>query len=157
MELKKLNRDILKERFDIEFSDDNYRVAFMTILKNVYGKTSLAANVVLEELLVEWDNFVSDLMEGYDMSVYEFDNDLDSFRGPIKHILSNSELKEFEEHKKLNSIVDLIDTKFRQLTLEVPDLPNRNTWWKRRILLKAGDEYFDTLGIDLTPYKIVRT
>jgi hypothetical protein len=49
MEIKKLNSDIIKERFGIEFSDDNYRLAFMTTMKRVYGEKSVASNLVLEE------------------------------------------------------------------------------------------------------------
>jgi hypothetical protein len=157
MEIKKLNRDEIKERFDTEFNDDNYRVEFRKVMKNVYGDNSVAADIILEELLVEWDNFVYDLKDGYDMSVYEFDNDMDSYRGPIEHLFSNKDLETFEEHRKLKLIVDKIDDKFKGLTIEVNDLSSRDTWWSRRILLKAGDEYFDTLDFDLTPYKIVRT
>jgi len=51
----------------------------------------------------------------------------------------------------------MIDEKFKGLTIEVNDLSNRDKWWSRRILLKADDEYFDTLNFDLTPYKIIRT
>jgi hypothetical protein len=156
MEIKKLNREEIRERFDIEFNDDNYRVAFMKIMKNVYGENSVAADIILEELLVEWDNFVNDLRDGYFMSVYEFDNDMDSYRGPIEHLLSNRDLETFEEHKKLKSIVDKIDDKFKRLTIEVSSLSKRDKWWSRRILLKADNEYFDTLDFDLTPYKIVR-
>src|SRR5262245_54078630 len=128
----------------------------MAIMKRGYGEKSVASNLVLDVILVEWDDFVTDLEYGYEMSVYEFDNDMDSYRGPIEHLTSDKKLNEFEEHKKLNSIVDNIDKRFKQLTTEV-DLPNRKFWWTRRILLKADNEYFDTLGIDLTPYKIVRT
>jgi hypothetical protein len=156
MEIKKLNRDIIKERFNIEFTDDSYRLVFMTTMKRVYGDNSVAASLILEEVLVEWDNFVTDLSDGYEMSVYEFDSHLDSYRGPIEHLISSKELKTFKEHEKLNTIVHIIDDKFKQLTIEA-HLPNRNTWWRRRILLKADNEYFDSLGIDLTPYKIVRT
>jgi hypothetical protein len=157
MEIKKLNRDEIKERFDIEFNDDNYRLAFMKVIKTVYGANSVAADIILEELLVDWDNFVNELKDGYDMSVYEFDNDMDSYRGPIEHLISSGDLEQFKEHKKLKLVVDIIDEKFKGLTIEVNDLSNRDKWWSRRILLKADDEYFDTLDFDLTPYKIVRT
>ena len=157
MEIKKLNRDELKDRFDIEFNDDSYRLAFKAIIRKAYGENSVAADMVLEEFLIEWDDFVNDLKNGYDMSVYEFDNDMDSYRGPIEHLVSNGDLEKFEEHRNLKLIVDKIDDKFKGLTIEVDDLTNRDTWWSRRILLSATDEYFDTLGFDLTPYKIVRT
>jgi len=157
MEIKKLNRDEIKERFDIEFNDDNYRLAFMKVMKTVYGDNSVAADIILEELLVDWDNFVNDLKDGYDMSVYEFDNDMDSYRGPIEHLISSGDLEQFRDHKGLRLIVDMIDEKFKGLTIEVNDLSNRDKWWSRRILLKADDEYFDTLNFDLTPYKIIRT
>ncbi len=157
MEIKKLNRDEIKERFDIEFNDDTYRLAFRKVMKTIYGDNSVAADLILEELLVKWDNFVNDLKEGYDMSVYEFDNDMDSHRGPIEYLISSRDLENFKEHKGLKLIVDKIDEKFKELTIEVNDLSNRDRWWSRRILLKADDEYFDTLDFDLTPYNIVRT
>lgn len=157
MEVKKLYRDTLKERFNVEFTDDQYRLAFMKILKKVYGEKSVAANMILEELLIEWDDVVTDFGVGYGMSVYEFDDYLDSHRRPIDHLSSNNDLERYEEHRKLKSIVDVIDDRFKAVTVEVKDFANRDTWWKRRILLKAGSEYFDTLGIDLTLYNIVRT
>jgi len=99
MEIKKLNRDIIKERFNIEFTDDGYRLAFMTTMKRVYGDDSVAASLVLEEVLVKWDNFVTNLRDGYQMSVYELDNDMDSYLGSIEHMISSKELKTFQEHK----------------------------------------------------------
>jgi hypothetical protein len=155
MEIRKLNREIIKERFDIEFFDDNYRRSFMAIMKKVYDVNSVAYDLGLEEILVNWDDFVNNLKNGYQMSVYEFDCDLDSYREPIEQLTSSKELSKFEEQTKLNSIVDNIDNRFKTLTFEV-DLPNKEFWWERRILLKASNEYFDTLRIDLTQYNIVR-
>ena len=156
MEIKKLNREIIKERFDIEFVDDNYRLAFMATMKRVYDVNSIAYDLGLEEILVNWDDFVTNLKNGYKMSFSEFDYDLDSCREPIEQLTSSKELNKFEEQAKLNSIVDNIDDRFKRLTIEI-DFPNKEFWWARRMLLKASSEYFDTSGIDLTPYNIVRT
>ena len=157
LEVKKLCRDILKERFAVEFADDNYRLAFMAMMKKVNAGEAGVSEMIVEELLVAWDDFVTDLNNGYEMSLYEFQYDLDSLRGPIDLLYSNVELDEIEEHKKLKSVIKIIDDKFKQLTVEIIDLPNRNAWWEWRILLKANSDYFDSLGIDLTRYKIIRT
>jgi hypothetical protein len=45
MEIKKLNKDEIKEQFDIEFNDDNYRLSFIKVMRNVYAKNSVAADI----------------------------------------------------------------------------------------------------------------
>ena len=41
----------------------------MAIMKKAYAGKSVVANLILEELLTEWDNCVTNLAAGYAMSV----------------------------------------------------------------------------------------
>jgi hypothetical protein len=148
MKVTKRKSEILKERFGIEFQDDDYRICFKQIMSKSYGNNSIGANMILEEILVEWNDFVSGLQNGYDLSSYEFDNDLDNVREPLDLILNNQELMKFKEHEKTQSIISQIDNKFRKLSFEYSNFPNRNKWWERRILLKASNEYYETLNMD---------
>jgi hypothetical protein len=92
-------------------------------------------------LLERWENFVSEVEEGYDDSIYEYTNDL-SVRDLIQVIVDNSP-KSF--HDKLVGALRIWDERFKKATegLKRPVLPNREksqAWWWFRVPIKSGSE-----------------
>jgi hypothetical protein len=80
------------------------------------------------------------------MSSYEFDNDIDSYRGLLEYLEINSSLIGFTDHKILSSIIKTIDQKYQKITQVHPRFTSVTPWWKKRILTRASSEYFETLG-----------
>ncbi|MEQ8473623.1 MAG: hypothetical protein RIC35_20665 [Marinoscillum sp.] len=157
MQIRKPFSEHLKERFDFEITDDNYRLAFKSEVEKNFDPNQFGHDMILEELIIGWDDFVADLELGYDMSSYEFDNDMDIWRKPVD-LLSNSELlNEFPEHRTTLNIINQIDNRFRRITQEHEKLANLEPWWKKRFLTKASSEYFDTVAVDVTNIQIERT
>ena len=79
-----------------------------------FGSKSIWASTIIEEVIIEWDDFVNTLHSiGCDMSNYEFENDMDRYRASIDLIAGSIELVTFNDHNKVLNILELIDNKFK--------------------------------------------
>ena len=155
MYIRKTFASKLKERYQFEIFEDGYRISCKETMIEFYGLGSIGAGEILEELIIQYDDFVIELCEiGYIMSSYEFDNDIDSFRGAIDVIINAPKLELHSEHKRAKEIIEFIDNKFINITTEHHELAKRTNWYSRRILLMASEEYYETTGLDFKGYNI---
>lgn len=92
------------------------------------------------ELLDTWKQFVAECKSGYEMSIYEYDNDL-SVRDKIEEIISAKQVKGYQEYYDFSKKVDFIDNLFKKLLSPNVKRDNKYTWWQQGILVKAGEEY----------------
>ncbi len=157
MQIRKPNSEHLKERFGFKITDGNYRIAFKSVVQKNFDPHQVGHDMTLEELIIGWDDFVTDLEQGYDMTSYEFDNDMEICRKPVDLLVNSELLSEFPEHQTALSIINHIDDRFRALSQEHEKLAKFEPWWKKRFLTKASSEYFDTVAVDLTNIPIERT
>jgi len=145
----------LAERFNIRISENAYQEKLTQLLTEKYGEGSLASSLSIEELLVDWDDFVMELCEtSYDMSFSDFSQDLVGLRGIIQLVEEKLELKEFKDHPNIIEVLTKIDTKFASISFPNPNFENAQPWWLHRILKKASYLYFTSIGIDLKGYDI---
>lgn len=132
MQIRKPFSDHLKERFDFEITDDNYRLAFKSEVETNLAPNQVGYDMILEELIIGWDDFVAELEIGYDMTSYEFDNDMDIWRKPVDLLVSSELLTEFPEHHTTLNIINRIDNRFRAISQEHEKLANFEPWWRKR-------------------------
>lgn len=95
------------------------------------------------DLIEKWDEFVEQCEEGYQLSLYDYDNEI-TIRDDIHDIISSKILQEFKEYKIFIEQVDFIDRRFKEVSIECDNIPGQ-TWWKRRILKYAGDQYVENV------------
>jgi len=87
-----------------------------------------------------WSSFVAQCSRGYDMNIYEYENDL-SVRGMIERLLSNEDLARFPEFANFSDRVAEIDAEFRALLQEGVEIRDSGTpWWERGVPRMAGAE-----------------
>lgn len=127
--------------------------AFLDAFDRVVGSSGWRTAASPAQLIDQWRQFVDSCREGYDWSIYEFDNEL-AVRDLIHRVLHAPELREFDVLDHFAAQVSRIDEEFRALTFDDrlrggPD----DHWWRRRVLRRAGDEYRDDIarryGIDV--------
>lgn len=109
-----------------------------------------AGHALTVPLLLEiWDNFVSDVDEGYNNSIYEYTNDL-SVRDLLQTIIDNSPLA---LRDKLIAALQILDERFRKATKEsnrslLPDQEKSQAWWWFRVPTKFGTELKNDLQME---------
>jgi hypothetical protein len=157
VQIRKPYSEHLKERFGFEITDDNYRLAFKSEVEKNFDPNQVGHGMILEELIIGWDDFLIDLEQGYDMTSYEFDNDMDIWREPVDLLVNSKLLSEFPEYQTTLSIINEIDNRFRTISQEHEKLARFEPWWKKRFLTKASSEYFDTAAVDIINIQIERT
>ena len=157
MQIRKPFSDHLKERFDFEITDDNYRLAFKSGVEKNFDPNQVGHDTIMEELFIGWDDFVADLEQGYDMTSYEFDIDMDIWREPVELLINSEPLAKFPEHQTTLNIINQIDIRFRAISQEHEKLKNFEPWWRKRFLIKASSEYFDTVSLDVSDISVERT
>jgi hypothetical protein len=154
MQVRKPFSEKLKERFDYQINDDQYRLAFKSEMEKNFDPNMVGHDLILEELIIGWDDFVIELEEGYDMTSYEFDNDMDIWREPVDLLVNSELLRQFPEHQTTIRIINEIDNRFRAISQEHEKLDKLEPWWRKRFLLRASSEYFDTVAVDLKDIEI---
>lgn len=157
MQIRKPFSQKLKERFSFEIQDDEYRLAFRSEVESKFDPNMVGHDLILEELIIGWDDFVNELEDGYDMTSYEFDNDMDIWREPVDLLVNSQLLRKFSEHQTTLNIINKIDNRFRDISKEHEKLTKFEPWWKKRFLIRASSEYFDTVSVDVTDLNVVRT
>src|SRR5574340_1342421 len=105
------------------------------ILAAMSQKAKHALTVPL--LLELWDNFVSEVNEGYNDSIYEYTNDL-SVRDLLQEIIDNSPS---HLRDKMIAAVQISDELFRKASKEsyrslLPDQEKSQGWWWFRVPIK---------------------
>ncbi|MDX2047132.1 MAG: hypothetical protein SFU87_10115 [Chitinophagaceae bacterium] len=92
------------------------------------------------ELIEMWEGFVNECSSGYEMNIYEYENDL-SVRNVIETILTSNELKVYPEYFNFKESIQTIDNSFKKLLSEKYSRNDRISWWEKGVLSKAGIEY----------------
>lgn len=92
------------------------------------------------QLLGKWDYFVSKCLEGYQWDISEYDNEL-SVRKDIEEIITAKRLEHFPEIQDLKRRFFEIDKRLKKLFKADFELPNRDHWWEKGVLIKAGKPY----------------
>jgi hypothetical protein len=99
----------------------------------------MSSDISLGNLISRWRLFVEQCEEGYDWTIYEFDEEIsvrDEIESADKTCLNTKEELEFKSN------LFEIDTRFKSLLNEDAERPDRpKTWWSRGILKKAGVDY----------------
>lgn len=92
------------------------------------------------KVIEAWDSFVQDCESGYEMNLYEYDNDL-SIRGLIQKILSESALKKYPLYFDFKTQIDVIDARLKAMFSTKNFRIEKKTWWEQGVLENAGDAY----------------
>lgn len=94
-----------------------------------------------KELFEWWSSFVNQCVDGYDWTIYEYDDEV-GVRDYLECILQSEELRKFTEFASLRESVDKVDEVFRGLLQTDAERPtNSRFWWRKGVLRFAGDEY----------------
>jgi hypothetical protein len=94
-----------------------------------------------KELVEWWSGFVDQCIDGYDWTIYEYDDEI-GVRDYLECLLIDSELQRFEEYEPFRSAIDEVDKRFRTVLQENVERPTDSSyWWRRGVLQFAGDEY----------------
>jgi hypothetical protein len=92
-------------------------------------------------ILDRWDNFVSDVREGYDGNFDEYWNEL-SARDLIESLLTDEVVGSTHEVADLRMRVDMADRGLRTMFQEDAQLGEvGQPWWRRGVLRSAGGDY----------------
>ena len=93
-----------------------------------------------------WSSFVDQCSHGYDMNIYEYENDL-SVRGLIDRLLNNEDLACFSEFANFGDRVAETDAEFRALLQEGVEIRDSGApWWERGVPRIAGAELAEDLS-----------
>jgi hypothetical protein len=118
------------------------------LLKPILASMSRKAGhtLTLPLLLERWENFVSEVEEGYDDSIYEYTNDL-SVRDLLQVVVDNCPLA---LRDKLIGALRIWDERFNKATEEskrpvLPDKERSQAWWWFRVPVKRGSELVNDL------------
>ncbi len=87
-----------------------------------------------------WQFFVTECEEGYQSSIYEYENEL-SVRDVIERALSIPGLAEDSEGVLFADAIAKVDSRFASLLASGPEIAGEAVpWWRRRIPSHAGEE-----------------
>ena len=87
-----------------------------------------------------WESFVDQCFKGYEMSIYEFENDR-SVRAMIQILLDQDSIQEAWGFEEFKNSISRIDSRFRGILqggvqVNAPSAP----WWERGVPEYAGSE-----------------
>jgi hypothetical protein len=92
------------------------------------------------EFVDAWRSFVAQCSAGYDMSVYEYENDL-TLRAEIQVLLDDPELQKLEGYGEFYDQISSVDRDFKALLQEGVEIGSASEpWWTRGVLRRAGAE-----------------
>ena len=113
---------------------------FLAAVETVLGGPASARNNSPAQLLAQWGQFVEWCQEGYNWDVSEYMNEL-SVRERLERLLTAENLQPFPELRELKTRVSEIDARFKEILNPDVQLPNREYWWERGVLKRAGEQY----------------
>lgn len=95
-------------------------------------------------LVADWRRFVGEVENGYQFTIYEYHNDLDT-RGTIEDVLSRLDA---DDRQVLHDDVESIDRRFDMATHESDEViaTYDRGFWARRIPTKLVGELTEDLG-----------
>ena len=78
--------------------------------------------------------------EGYQWDMSEYTNEL-GVRERLERLLTADQLQPYPELHEIKTRVHEIDARFRALLIPNIQLENREHWWERGVLTRAGEPY----------------
>lgn len=115
---------------------------FLEEVDKILGETSWRKKSPAS-LVRQWDGFVSSCEEGYSWDVSEYNDEI-GVRTTLERILTAKTLVSYSELiGALAEEVQKIDDRFRCLLQTDVELPDREHWWERGVLKRAGPPYAD--------------
>jgi hypothetical protein len=91
-----------------------------------------------DDLSRGWLAFVRECADGYDMNIYEYENDL-SIRGAVERALTDDHFAGTAGFREFRAKIDQADTEFRRLLREGVEIGDPgDPWWKRGVPGSAG-------------------
>lgn len=133
-----------------------YIKAFQTLSKKALkGKTAVHPFGALDG----WKELIEEIEDGYSWVAPELHNDLDNSRTYIQELIESKELIQFPEHNHFIRLINELDDKFRELSIENPKWHSIGYWWHQRLLKKGTIEYLKMVkgfyhGIGFEPEEI---
>lgn len=92
------------------------------------------------EFVDAWRSFVGQCAAGYDMSIYEYENDL-SIRTEIQRLLNDPQLRQVEGYDEFYALISSIDRDFKTLLQEGVEIGTAGgQWWIGGVLRHAKEE-----------------
>ena len=127
------------EQHDISFVNREYLRKFYMICKESPIDT-----------IDRWAGLIVEIERGYNWEPLEFDSHLSLARTEVDNLLQHPELEPFTEHAVFRHTVDKLDECFKTLTFEHEQEGQQQLkWYNKRILRKAGPEYYGFFNEDL--------
>lgn len=144
LRLEQAGREIMMQKIHLSREEE-------LVLEPILASMSRKAGhpLTLASLLERWENFVSEVEEGYDDSIYEYTNDL-SVRDLLQVVVDNSPIS-FRD--KLIGALWIWDERFKKATEAskrsvLPNKEKSQAWWWFRVPKKPGSELKNDLQLD---------
>jgi hypothetical protein len=115
---------------------------FLALFREFLGRNGWPADTSPWAVVERWDQFVATCTECYRWGLYEFENDV-RVRDLLQRVFDDDRLAAFPQVAEMRRLVDEADQRFRELLTESPAWTNDQPWWRRGVLVRAGDEYCD--------------
>lgn len=128
------------------------KLTFTEAIQNILIAQGWTSKTTPSALLEMYKQFVEDCQSGYEMGIYEYDNDL-SVRGVLEEIIQSNDLKQYENFEEFKRTVFQIDEEFRNLLSKDFKRQQKKYWWERGILSRASGEYLTDIE-EIYGYKI---
>lgn len=97
------------------------------------------------QLIERWDEFVARCEEGYDETIYEYENDR-AVRDLLESVLTDPFLQQYKAIPVLRQSVDAADARFRATCRnDVQIGRTTDPWWRRCVPTKASGEFAEDL------------
>lgn len=99
-----------------------------------------------DELVEWWANLIEQCVDGYDWTIYEFDDEM-SVRDYIETLLDDPSLEGFNAFNEFKARVARLDEQYRELLQGDVKRPSKlDFWWRTGVLRYAGDEYCEDMS-----------
>ena len=91
------------------------------------------------DILIDWDEFVTSCEEGYLHDKWTYDNDL--YCRNVIQIIIDLQLADFDEYQKFIGEAHRIDERFKKILLTDQFRLDQDFWWEKGILQYAYEQY----------------
>jgi hypothetical protein len=115
---------------------------FLLQFKEFLGRNGWPTETSPWSIIEQWETFIEECSSCYQWGFYEFDNEV-QVRDLIERALTDPLLANYEPMENIRQRVDLADERFRKLLSSVQIRTAEKPWWRRGVLLQAGQEYQD--------------
>lgn len=98
-----------------------------------------------DELINWWDNLIKQCEDGYEWTIYEFDDEM-AVRDYVSLVLRDESLQPMPEYVEFKHSIDELDNRFRAMLQEGVKRPfKRDDWWRTGVLRYAGSDYCEDM------------